>query len=45
LRWRRLHTWLPRINQTARRDAEPDDENESEEELIPIHIGSLQKFW
>ena len=38
-----LRTWLPRINETARGHAEPDDEGESKEELIPIHDGSLQK--
>ena len=38
-----LRAWLPRINKAARGHAEPDDEGESKEELIPIHVGSLQK--
>ena len=38
-----LRDWLPRIDEAARGHAEPDDQGESEEELVPIHVGSLQK--
>ena len=40
---RRLRIGLPRINEAARDHAEPSDQRQSDEELIPIHLSSLKQ--